>query len=109
MTEWLLRVRDCFRSDQVLYSRHARSEMAGEEFGEVSEHDVCDAVLRGEVIEEYPEDKPYPSRLIFGTTAASRPLHVLCAHDADDNLAIVITVYHPNPEMWIDNKRRKMS
>ena len=107
MTDWLLRVREWFRADQVLYSRHARSEMAHEEFGEVREHEVSEAVFSGEIIEEYPEDTPYPSRLISGATATGRPLHVLCAQDVEDNVVIVITVYPPDPGKWIANKRRK--
>ena len=107
MTEWLSRVRDCFQSERILYSRHARSEMANEEFGEVREHEVSETVLNGKVIEEYPEDRPYPSRLIYGATATGRPLHVLCAHDVEDNLVIIVTVYHPDPAKWIENERRK--
>ena len=39
MTDWLPRVRDCFVSERLFYSHHARSEMANEEFGEVREHE----------------------------------------------------------------------
>ena len=39
------------------------------------------AVLRtGEVIMEYPEDKPFQSRLMLGV-AEGRPLHVVAALD----------------------------
>jgi len=35
------------------------------------------SVLRGEIIEEYPSDKPYPSCLIHGDSFAGEPIHRL--------------------------------
>jgi hypothetical protein len=32
----------------------------------------------GEIVEEYPNDKPYPSRLIFGF-CGTRPIHIVAA------------------------------
>lgn len=81
--------------------------MENEEFGKIFEHEVHEAIQKGEVIEAYPEDKPYPSVLIFGITATGRPLHVVCAYGETDKLAIVVTVYHPNEELWTDFRRRK--
>ena len=77
MSEWISSIRNCFQSERVLYSRHARQEMLHESFGRIAEHEVCEAVLNGEIIEEYANDRPYASRLIFGVTGAGRPLHVL--------------------------------
>lgn len=105
--DWLKVIRDCFDTEAILYSRHARFEMENEEFGKIFEHEVYEVIQNGEAIEEYPEDKPYPSVLIFGITATGRPLHVVCAYGETDNLAIVVTVYHPNEELWIDFRRRK--
>jgi hypothetical protein len=47
-------------------------------------------VQAGEVIESYPEDSPYPSRLLLGW-CGSRPLHVVIADNADAAELIVIT------------------
>lgn len=63
---WTQKIRKCFDSDAILYTRHAKIEMENEELGRIFEHEVYEAVCSGEVIEEYPEDKPYPSVLIFG-------------------------------------------
>ena len=105
--DWIKKIHKCFEFDSVLYTRHARSEMQKEEFGRIFEHEVFEAVNAGEVIEEYPEDKPYPSALILGRTIANRPLHIVCAYNKEEDLAVIITVYHPNFEQWIDYKRRK--
>ena len=107
--DWMQRIQKCFEGGSVFYSRHARFEMEYEEFSRIFEHEVYEAICNGEVIEEYSEDKPYPSVLIYGKTAAHRPLHIVCAYDETEKLTIVITVYHPNPELWIDYKRRRKS
>lgn len=106
---WIEKIRHGFESDTVLYTRHAKIEMETEEFGRIFDNEVYEAVCNGEAIEEYSDDKPYPSALIFGRTAAGRPLHIVCAYNADEDMTIVITVYQPDPELWIDLKRRKRS
>ena len=105
--DWIQKIRECFKSNSVLYSRHAKFEMENEEFGRIFEEEAYAAICNGEVIEEYPEDNPYPSVLIYGRTTKNRPLHMVCAYNQTENFAIVVTVYHPNPELWIDYKRRK--
>jgi len=77
-----------------------------EEFGEIKEHEIFESVMSGEIIKEYPDDKPYPSILILGQTKSFRPLHILSAYDKLDNIGIIITVYQPNPEIWVDYRRR---
>ncbi len=105
--DWIRILIRCFQADAVLYTSHARREMQNEPFGAISEQEVYEAVLSGEVIEEYPDDTPYPSVLLYGRTHANRPLHIVCAYNAEENLAIIITVYHPDPGRWIDYRRRR--
>src|SRR3990172_5700254 len=95
-------IQDCFRSDKILYSRHAKDEMAAEEFGQIQEQEVNDVVSRGKIIEIYPGDEPYPSCLIYGRTSEDRPLHVVCAYSKESDIVIVITVYQPDPARWSD-------
>ena len=104
---WLEKIRGCFESNAVWYSRHARFEMRTEEFGQIEDEEVYQAVCSGEVIEEYPDDSPYPSVLIFGKTKKDRPLHILCAYNQKEDLVIIVTVYQPNQQLWIEFKRRK--
>lgn len=94
---WMQKIRDSFEINSVFYSRHAKVEMEIEEFGRIFEHEVYEAVCSGEVIEEYPEDRPYPSVLIYGRTTSDRPLHIVCAYNEEENLSIIITVYQPDP------------
>ena len=104
----LKEIQDCFKSDKILYTKHAKDEMESEEFGEIREKEVHEAVLNGKIIEDYPEDEPYPSCLIYGKTSENRALHIVCAHTEDDDLSIIITAYQPNPEKWIEFERRRI-
>lgn len=105
--DWIRKIRECFDSGAVFYSRHAKFEMENEELGRIFDREVYEAICNGDIIEEYFEDKPYPSALIYGRTIANRPLHIVCAYSESENLVIVITVYHPKPELWTEYKRRK--
>jgi hypothetical protein len=74
---------------------------------QLSVEDVEAVIDSGETIEDYPDDTPYPSRLVLGWRGA-RPMHVVVAHNLSENELIVITVYEPDPELWeADFRRRK--
>jgi hypothetical protein len=60
---------------------------------------------RSEVIEDYPEDKYGSSCLIVGFTKAGRPLHMQCSYPSRPLIRIV-TVYEPDPNLWIDLRMR---
>jgi hypothetical protein len=68
--------------------------------------EVHESVARGEVIEDYPDDKYGPSCLVFGFTRAERPLHVQCSYPSRA-LVKIITVYEPDQERWIDYRTRR--
>ncbi|MBI4410788.1 MAG: DUF4258 domain-containing protein [Gemmatimonadetes bacterium] len=107
--DWPVILRRCFDEDRVFYSRHARNEMRNEELGPISDGEVYEAIVSGDVIESYPEDQPYPSVLVLGQTKRSRPLHIVCAYARPDDRVIVVTVYQPDPERWAADFRRRKS
>ena len=65
----------------------------------ISVEDVNAALATGNTIEDYPDDTPYPSRLLLGY-AGARPLHVVAADNATEGEQIIITVYEPDPAQW---------
>ncbi len=81
--------------------------METDEFGPVLDKEVHQAILTSELIREYPDDTPYPSVLLFGKTSQNRPLHIVCAYDAEEDRAFVITVYQPDMVKWIDFRTRR--
>jgi len=56
-------------------------------------------ISNGAIITEYPEDTPYPSKLMFATHH-SRPLHIVCSENEEENTIIIITAYEPSAENW---------
>ena len=53
----------------------------------------------GEIVEDYPEDTPYPSQLLLHWVH-ERPLHVVAAYNAALDESIVISVYQPDLSKW---------
>ena len=91
------------RSDRIIFRVHAVERMFKRQ---VSADDVRHVLATGEVIGDYPDDTPYPSRLLLGWTG-ERPLHVVAAYNRTDMETIVITVYEPDPNLWEQDLRRR--
>jgi hypothetical protein len=74
----------------------------------ISPDEVRCAILSGEIIEAYPEDKYGPSCLIFGVSREGKMFHVQCSIDP----VWIITAYDPtlDPDKWDDDfKRRRIT
>jgi Domain of unknown function (DUF4258) len=72
----------------------------------VTVDDVRDVGENGEIIKEYPDDTPFPSRLILGWRG-TRPIHIVAADDTTAKETIIITVYQPEPALWESDFKRK--
>lgn len=77
----------------VHWHQHALERLLERGF---SRAQIIEAIMKGEVIESYPTDRPYPSCLIL--KSGEEPLHVVAAIDAAGNICHVITVYEPDLE-----------
>ena len=60
---------------EVLYSDHAVAQMFKRD---IEIKDIRYTIDYGEEINRYPDDKPYPSYLLFGFVE-KRPIHVVLA------------------------------
>jgi hypothetical protein len=107
LDELLPKIKQSIPAKNVKFSSHAKKEMETEEYGEIHKNEVYESILNGEVIEKYKDDKPYPSCLISGKTYQGRPIHTVCAFVEEEDLTVIITVYEPDPSMWIKYKKRK--
>ena len=96
---------EAINKSQVLVSRHAREEAIADN---LLIEEICFSVIQGEIIEDYTDDKPYPSCLIFGRNKKYNPIHSVWAYNQDTGWAILITVYRPKSSKWIEwSIRRK--
>ena len=74
---------------------------------QITKDDVRYVINYGEVINDYPDDKPLPSKLLLGFSK-KRPLHIVLANDIIHKTCYVITAYAPDQKLWTDDyKRRK--
>lgn len=92
------------QSNRVRISDHADEEA---EADHLTFDDIYFSVLNGEIIEDYHDDKPYPSCLIFGKTFGDDPVHSVWAFNNKNKWAVIITVYRPDPEIWDNWKKRR--
>ena len=101
------KIQKAFLAVRVYYSQHAKKEMEDEPFGIILDQEIFEALKNAELIENYPYDQPYPSCLLFGRTSTNRPIHMVAGYSNEDDVAIIITVYQPDPQRWIEYKMRK--
>lgn len=67
---------------------------------------VRNALLNGEIIEQYPDDYPFPSCLVLGLLNDEKPIHVCIG--LGNNQLWIITAYYPDTNEWEDDfKTRK--
>ncbi len=81
---------------EIVFSQHAIRRMF--ERG-IFPRDVRAVLTNGEVIADYPDDKPFPSKLMLGFVN-DRPIHVVVAVDSAADRCEIITTYIPDPEKW---------
>ena len=60
--------------------------------------DVISCITNGEIIEQYPDDYPYPSCLILGMSIEDKYLHVVIGNHESD--LFLITAYFPSFDKW---------
>lgn len=72
-------------------------------------NEIFDSMQTGEIIEQYPDDKPYPSSLILSKNLNGEPVHSVWAYNHVAKASALLTVYRPDPDQWIDWKLRRES
>lgn len=88
---------------KIKWSTHAAVRI--QERG-IRRRDVLNCINKGETIENYPDDFPHPSCLIFGYTLKGKAIHVVAG--CDEEYVYIITAYYPNVEKFNDDlKTRK--
>lgn len=91
---------DC---QNIIFSRHAIQQMF---LRRITKRDVQAVVAYGEVIEENPDDIPFPSYL-FLDFVEGRPIHVVFSYDESTDTGYVVTAYLPEPKLWTNDFRTR--
>src|SRR5947207_2531278 len=93
---------DC---ERLQFSGHALRQMFSRG---ISTADVRLTVATGKILRDYPDDRPYPSRLLLAFVVG-RPIHAVVARNESDGTCIVITVYEPDSALWTDDFENRRS
>lgn len=88
-------LKNYFKNDTIVISEHAKNRCR--ERG-IKQRDIRNCVMTGEIIEQYPDDFPFPSCLIFGYTMDNRVIHVVIS--SEGSCGRIITAYIPNTEKF---------
>ncbi len=94
-------IKDKILKGEYRFSEHAIKRMI-KRF--IERFEVEEAIINGDIIEEYPDDKYSPSCLIYGKSKNGRGLHVQVSLPPK---VVVITIYEPDTSEWIDCKIRR--
>ncbi len=92
------------RQNKIRITEHADEECQNDE---LTYNEIFYSVLKGEIIEDYKEDKPYPSCLILGYNFKKEPIHSVWAYNEENGWAVLITVYRPKSEKWKKWRERR--
>jgi hypothetical protein len=90
------KIREAVQEGKVNTRYHASRRMLERK---ILYEEVLEVILKGKVIESYPQAKPFPAYLIMGFVKVKEPLYVLCSFDGE--IAHIITVHWLDPEKWI--------
>lgn len=92
-----------YKEDMIIVSEHAAERFRQRN---IKARDIRHAVYNGEIIEQYPDDFPFPSCLILGETSEGQYLHIVMSDEG--NMSRIITAYYPDKFKWsADFKERK--
>jgi hypothetical protein len=98
--EW---IKQQIRLGNYEFSGHAEDERQAER---ISIADVEAALLRAEMLEDYPSDPRGPSCLVLGYGIPGYPIHVVCGQTPSRRVRL-ITVYIPSQPRWVDERKRR--
>lgn len=79
----------------IIFSGHAVIQMFKRN---ISVNDVEAVMMVGQIIKNYPDDKPFPSFLVLGIVD-NKVFHVVVSSDNSGN-CYIITAYQPDSGLW---------
>ena len=98
-------LRNLCHDENMAITKHANNRLR--ERG-ITVDDIKSAIMMGEIIRQYEDDKPFPSCLVLGLSKIGRNIHVVASIDND--FLNIITAYYPDEKEWevdFKSKRRR--
>lgn len=95
-------IQNLYYEQKVKWSTHCLERMQERD---ITIDDVSKCIMSGEIIENYPDDFPYPSCLIFGYNISDKILHTVVGSDGE--LLYIITAYYPTPDKFMEDLKTR--
>lgn len=92
MNEWYQNIKTYVQNNKIRWRQHAFSRMLERN---ITREEIRSVLQRGEIIECYPDSRPYPGCLLFGY-ATTKPLHIVITIDTENGFLYIITAYIPD-------------
>ena len=87
----------------IAVTKHAKNRLSERN---ITVENIKNAIQTGEIIEQYEDDKPFPSCLLLGKAEQNKYIHAVAS--VDNEFLYIITAYSPDENKWgIDLKTRK--
>jgi len=99
------KIKNAIAIDRIIFKNHA---LVGMLERKIKSGEITNSLLNSVIIENYDDDRPFPSCLLLGYSD-NRPLHIVLSYDTINDIIYIITIYEPSHELWSDDlkKRRK--
>jgi hypothetical protein len=101
-------IQQLVRQGRYEVSIHAQQERLEEDLDVTA---IEEALVQGEILEDYPEDPRGESCLVLGY-AGTKPIHTVVGwarRSPGERILRFITVYIPQPPKWTDPRTRGVS
>ena len=98
------KLREAIQKNKFEWRKHTLIRLAERN---ISQDVVLEVILEGEVIENYPKDRPFSSCLMF-KVVKGKPFHVVVGLDEQNQKGYIITTYEPTLDKFeSDFKKRR--
>ena len=95
---------EAIRAGRVRIADHADEEALADQ---LAYEEIEASVFAGNILEEYPTGRPFPSCLVCGPAEAEGWVHSVWAYNEANRWVVLVTVYRPEPAKWIDGQKRR--
>ena len=95
-------IKKLYLDSQIKWSAHCLERMQERD---ISIEDVGKCIQSGEIIENYPDDFPNPSCLVFGYNISGKVIHVVVG--TDQTYLYIITAYYPNTDKFMEDLKTR--
>ena len=96
------KIRKLINSEKIRWTNHVVIRLLQRN---ITQEDVKNVLINGEIIEEYESDYPYTSCLVYGVNFKNKVIHVVCGSNGEE--LWIITAYYPDNFEWEENKKKR--